>query len=440
MSWDDRTDTAAGDRPRAGRALRTCIIVSLLLACAIWEAHYQGRPVLPLLVTPYNGHLNVLPRFLFYGLGLITHWNVRIEVLVSFLLVVCTAAVLLLMLRDSGEELLLLAVPVTAVVFSFSQFENFLSGYPLGQLLSQLAATLTVFLLTRPRLTALHVAAGAAAAVVATFSWGAGLMAWPVGLAAVGFRLWRRPWLPAAWGVLMLACALLVKRGAVGAGAVGLAALRTLDIPFCLALLGKPMEPHAFPEFAAAGRMGLLLLAAFFAVLGVTLGARRWLLALRWGLLAALTLGGAVLITLARSKTGPGQALASHYVTACYPLALALLVLASQMVLGWGGGPPAPSAPSAAGPRLRRVVTALLVTALACLPLVSVAVQSRETFLTVGSWVGSSNANDRKLLAGTITDDEIRSSLHPDVPLVRRGIALLREHRLALFADPRAAL
>src|SRR6185295_16775542 len=37
----------------------------------VWSAHYGGRPVLPLLLAPYNGHYNLLPRFIFYGLGLL---------------------------------------------------------------------------------------------------------------------------------------------------------------------------------------------------------------------------------------------------------------------------------------------------------------------------------------------------------------------------------
>ncbi len=392
----------------------------------VWEAHFQGRPVLPLLLKPYNGHLNVLPRFLFYGLGLITHWNVRIEVVLSLLLTICTAATLLLMLRDSGEELLLFAAPLSALVFSLSQYENFLSGYPLGQVLSQLATTLTLFSLTRPRITARHVAAGAAAAAVATFSWGAGLVAWPIGLMALLTRLRHHRKALILWCSLLLVCVLTVKRGAGGAGQLGFQALLEFDTAFFLALIGRPINYRAFPDFSAALGIGFLLVLAFALTLEGALRSRRGLLGLRWGLLGVSTLGSAGLITLARAKTGQGQALASHYATAVYPLALSVLVLGCQALLAWRAGVTS---------RFRRAAATLLLAALVSLPVAMVLVQSSEMLPILQSWVQLSRIHDRKLLAGTITDDEIRRSLHPDPQLVRRGVVLLREHRLAAWAD-----
>lgn len=449
---DDRETTQdARDLPAPRRALRLGIVLSLVLACAaplasfflffpfvdnipkwdqwslieVWEAHYQGRPVLPLLLKPYNGHLNVLPRFLFYGLGLVTHWNVRMEVLLSYVLALGTAAALLLMLRDSGKELLLMAVPAVALVFSLNQFENYLSGYPLGQVLSQLAVTVTVLALTRPRITARHVAAGAVAAAVATFSWGAGLVSWPIGILALALRPESRRRMLLPWCVLTLLCALAVKWGAGASGQLSLRAFLDFDTPFFLALLGRPMAYRAFPDYVSAVGVGFLLVLAFVLALEGALRSRRWLLALRWGLLGLSSLGAAVLVTLARFKSGPGQALASHYSTAAYPLVLALLVLLCQWLLAWRG---------TARSGLQRAAASLLVAALLVLPLAVVYAQSRETYLVLRGWELSSQGHDRKLLAGTITDDEIRSSLHPDVELVRRGVALLREHRLAVFA------
>lgn len=453
MRDDQETAQDARDLPAPRRALRLGIALALVLACAapiagfslffpfvdnipkwdqwsmieVWEAHYQGQPVLPLLLKPYNGHLNVLPRCIFFGLGLLTHWNVRAEVLLSYVLALGTAATLLLMLRDSGEELLLLmAVPAVALVFSLNQFENYLSGYPMGQVLSQLAVTVTVFALTRPRILARHVAAGAVAAAVATFSWGAGLVSWPIGILALAIRPESRRRLLLPWCVLTLLCALAVKKGAGAAGQLSLQAFLDFDAPFFLALLGRPMAYRAFPDYAAASGIGFLLVLGFVLVLERTLWSRHWLLGLRWGLLGLSSLGAAVLVTLARFRAGPGQALASHYSTAAYPLVLALLVLAGHALLAWRG---------AARSGLQRATAVLLAVALLVLPLAVVYTQSKETFLVLWGWEQSSRGHDKKLLAGTITDGEIQSSLHPDVALVRRGIALLRAHRLAVFAD-----
>lgn len=449
---DERETTQdARDLPAPRRALRLGIALSLVLACVaplasfllffpfvdnipkwdqwslieVWEAHYQGQPVLPLLLKPYNGHLNVLPRFIFYGLGLLTHWNLRAEVLLSYILALGTAATLLLMLRDSNEKLLLLmAAPVAAAVFSLNQFENFLSGYPMGQILSQLGVTLTVFALTRPRLTARHAVAGAAAAAVATFSWGAGLVSWPLGVLALAFRReGRRMLIP--WCGLTLAALLTVKHGAGPVGQMGFRALLDFDTAFFLAMLGRPIGYRAFPTYSTAVGLGLFLVVAFVLVLDQALRSRRGLPALRWGLLGLSSLLAAVMITLARAKSGPDQALISHYCTAAYPLVVAVLVLACQALLAWRG---------TARSGLQRAAAVLLVAALLVLPLAVVYAQSKETFQILWSWEQASRVHDRKLLAGTITEAEIRSSMHPEAELVRRGITLLRARRLAIFA------
>src|SRR5688572_17411679 len=41
----------------------------------IFEAHYSGRAVLPLLLAPYNRHYNCLPRFLMYRMGVLSRWD-----------------------------------------------------------------------------------------------------------------------------------------------------------------------------------------------------------------------------------------------------------------------------------------------------------------------------------------------------------------------------
>jgi hypothetical protein len=386
----------------------------------LWEAHFEGRPVRSLLLAPYNGHLNIVPRLLFYVLGLATHWNLRAEVLASYLFALLTAAALLLMLRDSGKELLLLAAPAAGLVFSLNQFENYLSGYPLGQVLSQCALTVALCVLTRPRITAWHAVGGMLAALVATFSWGAGLVAWPLGLLALALRPGGRR-LVIPWVAVTLVCGYLVKRGAVG-GASLLVGLRDFDTAFCFALLGRPLSYRAFPAFTVAVGCGFLLVLAFVLLLEQTLRARQWLLALRWGLLGASALGAAVLVSLGRAAAGPGQALASHYSTATYPLLLAVLALAGRRLLDWR---------ATAASRLQRAAVAVLGAALLAVPLWVIQAQSRETFLIIRMWEEASQEIDRKLLAGTVSDDEIRRSLHPNTALVRRGTAFLREHRLA---------
>jgi len=35
----------------------------------VWSAHFEHRPVLPVLLSPYNGHFNLVPRLISTGWG-----------------------------------------------------------------------------------------------------------------------------------------------------------------------------------------------------------------------------------------------------------------------------------------------------------------------------------------------------------------------------------
>ena len=431
--------------------LRRAIVLSLIAACAIpiaslvlmfpmineiprwdqwsliplWEAHCAGRPVLPHLLTPYNGHVNYVTRFVFYGVGVLTGWDLRVEVLLIYLVATATAATLVCMLRDSDGRLLLLAGPVVALVFSFVHFETFATGYNLGQQLEQLFLTVSLFLLTRPRLTASHVLGGAVAAALATFSWGAGLVAWPLGFAALVARRWRRPVAAALWLVPAALAFLMVKKGAVGANPLPLAdMLKYLDPAFILTMMGKVVALRAFPEPPEALRLGVALTVAFVLGLAWACLSRRWLLALRWGLFGAAAFAGAALISFSRSLAGLQQALVSHYATTAYSLTVSVLVLAGCALLLQ-----ASEAPS----RIRRGTAALLLAGLIAATVWQVQKVSRETYLVLRGWHGTSVAVDEKLLAGTITNAEIQGALHPDTNLVRHGMEVLRECGLAMF-------
>src|SRR3990172_10265468 len=88
-----------------------------------------------------------------------TLWNVRAEVVASYLAAAATALLLIALLPRPHRPRLgwpgwrgllgWLALTTALQVFSFLQYENFLSGYPFGQMLAQLLATAMVVLLTR---------------------------------------------------------------------------------------------------------------------------------------------------------------------------------------------------------------------------------------------------------------------------------------------------
>lgn len=434
------------------RTLRPWTVLSLLAACLIpllhmailwpwfedlpkwdqwsmievWEAHFAGRPVLPLLLAPYNGHLNVLPRLVFYGLGLVTGWSLRTEMVLLELLAAGTAAVLILMLRDSGERFLLLAAPVTLLVFSMGQYGSFLSGYGIGQHLCQLALTATIFVLTRPRISGRHVAAALVTAAIATFSWGSGVLAWPLGGVALLVRMRRRWGLLILWGSCMLAAALVVRQGAGPMASPFSVLTGSRFAVFALTLIGRPVSPQGFPEAGSVLVLGSAAVTALVLLLVWTWTLRQPLVLLRWGLLGISGLSAAGLIAVPRSPGSPEIALSTHYSCATYPAFLAALVLACCCLWAAMDGP--------ATPGERRMAGAALVILFGLLAGRELLL-ARQLIPVLRNWAEISRTVGIRLQEGTITDDEIRRALHPDVHLVRRGNALLRRHRLALYRN-----
>jgi hypothetical protein len=98
----------------------------------IWETYFAGGSIWRMMFQPYAGHLNILPRFVFIGLGLVSHWNIRWQIIASYVVATATLPILLQSLRQTDRRLLVLAAPISAQVFSLLQYENFMTGYPLG--------------------------------------------------------------------------------------------------------------------------------------------------------------------------------------------------------------------------------------------------------------------------------------------------------------------
>jgi hypothetical protein len=392
----------------------------------LWSAHFHDEGVLRELFRPYNGHCNFVPRAVFFLLGLATSWNVRAEVVLSYLAALVTLAALLQMLRDSGRELLLLAGIVALQVFSLVQFENYMSGYPFGQVLSQMAATLSLLLLTRPKARRCHWVGAAILAAVATFSWGAGLAAWLVGGLALFVRSREsRARLLVWWGAAAIVALVVWKVAHRSGMALPGPSSGLFDVHFLLVILGKPISFVPLPTVGSAGLLGLALLGTWLSAAAAAWSQGQRELVERWGLLGLLAVTGCVLITLGRARAGLPKALASHYATAAYPLAVSTLVLVAAVL----------AAAFRRAEVARRWLPASAFVALLAVAALQPLAASYRMLGTLRSWNEPMETAIRRLKAGTISDAEIRRYFHPNPTLVRRGRALLRRHSLAWYHD-----
>lgn len=389
----------------------------------VWEAYFTGRRVWPLILAPYNGHFNVIPRALFFLLGRMTSWNLRVEVVGAYLVCAASVFVLVRMLKRWDRRLVLLAAPFAALSFSLNQYENIATGYGLGQHLSNLAEILTVYWLTAYEASPGAFLAGLGCAAVATFSWGAGVAVWPVGLIAVATSPAPRRVRLAVW-TACAGAALFAAESATSSGYVH--TVWSNVVPAFLVLLGKSWSFAAFPEVRTSILLGVAVFSSFLAlaVVFVRDPDRRPFLRM-WGLVGLLGFANGGLICLARSEGSLENFFQSHYVTAVYLSGLAILALAVRWMLDRSDTE-----------RGGRLAAALAGVAAVCgLALSQAITVSASWHPVLKLWAATVQENGRKLVAATATDAEIRQSHYPEPDEVRRYVEILRRFRLAAFAD-----
>ena len=173
-----------------------------LFMIPLFQAHDEGTLGLGEFWAVHNEHRPLVPRATDFGLGLLTKWDLRVELYRNFAVVVATLAVLVAAMRRTLDRTALVAASIVAslVLFSPVHWENWLWGWQLQWWLSNLAAVGALWSLSfgvdrSPRR---GLALAAACALVATLSLGQGLLVWPAGLALLLLR--RRPW--RAWALL----------------------------------------------------------------------------------------------------------------------------------------------------------------------------------------------------------------------------------------------
>jgi len=391
----------------------------------VWRAHFSHVPVLPRLAEPYNGHIIFLPRFIFFALGLLTHWNVRVEIIFVYIACVCSLVLLLRMLAGTDPRLLVVSAPISAYLFYLDQSENFLTGIALCESMAVLGTVATIFFLTRRGLPRSRFGLALASAVAASLSWGIGIVAWPAGFLALLLRRERRRLETAIWCLTGVSCVMAAQR-VIHDWGIRIAPSKV--VPFLLVLLGRPFSLAATPSIGQAGRLGAAVIALFSVLVLVSF--RRHDLS-PWAVVGLSGLAGAILIALARSdprrplEESLPQALASHYVLVVYPLAVAILAMAGRILLRWED-------------RVRQSLRPVPATALGLLiavPLYQTGVASWAWLPAIRSSAATVSEGRRAILAGTSTNQQIRTAFHRNTILVRDGIKALRMYRLSCFAD-----
>jgi hypothetical protein len=300
------------------------------------------------LFAQQNEFRQLFPHLLFLGLGAITRWNVRYEMLVSLLLACLVSFNIYRISRvtiTGAEKRLWLLFGTNLLIFSPVQYETWLLGIQVVYLAP--IACLTTCLSVAYSSLSLNakLAIGAVLSIVSTFSSANGFLCWvltlPVFLVVCD---WRRPFVPLLIVGWVTLCLLSVSFYLYGyqtpewhPSLTESLGHPTRALAYLAVFLGAPLAPgNGTPRLAAAiivGTLASILFAGACLYLWVSLGDR----SLRrrmvvFVMIGAYSLGTGLVVTAARLGFGIAQALSPRYSTFSLYLLVSLIYLAPIVV------------------------------------------------------------------------------------------------------------
>ncbi|HVG64385.1 MAG TPA: hypothetical protein VNA24_37835, partial [Hyalangium sp.] len=145
---------------------------------------YEGGPWLRSIFRPLFGHMVAVPMLLFIGFSRLNGWNLMFEMYWGWAAVLATCVVLTRWVRAMRLPLplkVLFFVCMALLVFGLRASELTLNGLNSGVFLSYFLIVLTIELAREPQTSWLRSIAAAVTGLLATWSWGAGILVWPVG-------------------------------------------------------------------------------------------------------------------------------------------------------------------------------------------------------------------------------------------------------------------
>jgi hypothetical protein len=287
------------------------------------------------LFRQHNEHRIFFAKLIYLAFAQWTHWNVKAEMFFSVLLCCATSgAIYFLLVRTvpgTARKHLLLWALVNLLIFAPVQAENWLWGFQLQVFLPNvcLAAGLAIF---ASRLSdAAKVTGALLLATIATFSFGGGLLLWPVIAFCLLLQRTAARWL-VAWIAGAVIVALLYFTGyqrlPVAAPEFG----NRLDhLTYFANFLGIALNRSSLSTHAAVAAMmtGAIALVLFMIFCWATLQAcpKTRASAAPWLALGAYAIGSAALAACTRISAGPQQALNSRYATISLNLYIGLIGL-----------------------------------------------------------------------------------------------------------------
>jgi hypothetical protein len=315
---------------------------------SMFEKIYGGNLTFQDLISQHNESRKLFPRLLFIGMAYLTGWDVRYEMLVSFILAGLVSfnvyRLSWLTIGGSRVTLLMLACLSNLLIFSPIQWENWLWGIQVVVFVP-IACLTTCILVAYSNLSLrIKILIGIILSTISTFSYANGLLCWVLVFPAIALakpKAWKgllqEKWLIVAWLIGFISNAVLYfydykKPSYHPSFSEGL--LHPLKaVNYFLAFLGAPLSQN---NLTVATIVGTILIALLIGV-GLYL-VRFWhsnnLIhrTFGWLTIAGYSLISAAITTSGRVGFGVEQSLSSRYVTFSLYLTVGLIYLSAIII------------------------------------------------------------------------------------------------------------
>ena len=301
-----------------------------------WQNH---QLTLSDIFQQHNEHRIAIPKLIYLAFATLTNWNLRAEMFFSIALCIGTSFGLYLLLKQtvrlSRTQVLLLWCVCNIFIFSPAQAENWLWGFQLQMFIPQLCLVAALVAVSVEPCSLTRWAVGAGLTLIATLSFGNGLLLWPVLSLVMIMRRERRSLL-IAWALLGAVVVALYFHHYISAPKSRPITGNWLDYPaYFLVFLGGPLVRQRMLFSAIMiGAAGLTLFGAFF-IYFFRRGGQRLHRAAPWLALGSYAVASAAVAAATRVHGEPLQAADSRYLTISQHMYLALIALS---VLASGTG------------------------------------------------------------------------------------------------------
>jgi hypothetical protein len=316
------------------------------------EKMHAGTLGLTDFFAQHNEHRIVFPRLIMFGLALLTHWNIKAELVTSWLLA-CGCAYNLWRLsqltgfRGSNASFWLL-LAANILLFTPLQGDNWLWGFQIGFFLPLTAFTSLLWIIPSSRTSVAFLAAIALSTIVA-FSIGSGFITWLLALLLLLFPNGKLAWQARKrWLVLFLLVFLssqILYLWGYHKPAQHPNTLMAIHHPgkfieYILMYFGSPFaEGTKFRAVNVAMIPGAILLILFCACITYLFSRRNDYSfvkrTLPWATLCLFALGNSIITAIGRMGFGTDQALASRYITFSVMMPIGLLFLTRLVFVHW---------------------------------------------------------------------------------------------------------